>query len=95
MQTALATFMSVHVVSGRSRGGDLAPVAYTVCVNAVACRGLVMPGATAWLYAPFPNSNIEPWRIVRATIDLESKIKTAEENLFLLPKENNCFCLYD
>jgi len=24
-----------------------------VCVGSVACRGLVMPGATAWLDAPY------------------------------------------
>jgi len=30
----------------------------------VACRGLVMPGATAWLNAPLPNSNIGQWRMV-------------------------------
>ena len=30
----------------------------------VACRGLVMPGATAWLDAPLPNSSIEQWRMV-------------------------------
>ena len=29
-----------------------------------ACRGLVMPGATAWLNAPLPNSSIEHWRMV-------------------------------
>jgi len=28
----------------------------------VACRGLVMPGATAWLDASLPNSSIEQWR---------------------------------
>jgi len=32
--------------------------------NAVACRGLVMPGATARLYAPLPSSGIEQWRMV-------------------------------
>jgi len=26
-----------------------------------------MPGATAWLYAPLPNSNIEQWRVVIVT----------------------------
>jgi len=30
----------------------------------VACRGLVMPGATAWLDAPLPSSSIEQWRMV-------------------------------
>ena len=30
----------------------------------VACRGLVIPGVTAWLYAPPPNSSIEQWRMV-------------------------------
>jgi len=30
----------------------------------VACRGLVMPGATAWLDAPLPNASIEQWRLV-------------------------------
>jgi len=30
----------------------------------VACRGLVMPGATAWLDAPLPNSSIEQWRTI-------------------------------
>jgi len=30
--------------------------------EAVACRGLVMPGATAWLDTPLPNSSIEQWR---------------------------------
>ena len=32
--------------------------------TAVACRDLVMPEATAWLYAPLPNSSIEQWRMV-------------------------------
>jgi len=32
--------------------------------KAVACRGLVMPRATYWLYAPLPNSNIKQWRMV-------------------------------
>ena len=31
---------------------------------AVACKGLVMPGATAWLEALLPNSSIEQWRMV-------------------------------
>ena len=31
---------------------------------AVACRGLVIPVATAWLDAPLPNSSIEQWRMV-------------------------------
>ena len=30
----------------------------------VACRGLMMPGTTAWLDAPLPNSSIEQWRLV-------------------------------
>ena len=30
----------------------------------VACKGLVMPGATAWLDAPLQNSGIEQWRMV-------------------------------
>ena len=30
----------------------------------VACRGLVIPGATAWLDAPLPNYGIEQWRMV-------------------------------
>ena len=32
--------------------------------NSVACRGLVMTGATAWLYATLPNSSIEQWRML-------------------------------
>jgi len=31
---------------------------------AVACRGLVMPGPTASLYAPLPNYIIKQWRMV-------------------------------
>ena len=30
----------------------------------VACRGLAMPGAAAWLDSPLPNSSIEHWRTV-------------------------------
>jgi len=30
----------------------------------VACRGLVMPGASASLDAPLPNCSIEQWRMV-------------------------------
>ena len=30
----------------------------------MACRGLAVPGATASLYAPLPNSNIEQWHMV-------------------------------
>ena len=30
----------------------------------VACRGLVMPGATTWLDAPRPNSSFDQWRMV-------------------------------
>ena len=30
----------------------------------MACRGLVMPGASAWLDAPLPNSSVEQWRVV-------------------------------
>ena len=37
---------------------------YVTCNGSVACRGLVMPGATAWLDAPLPNSSIEQWRMV-------------------------------
>ena len=33
-------------------------------ILSVACRGLVMPGATAWLDVPLPNSGIEQWRMV-------------------------------
>jgi len=36
-------------------------------LHSVAYRGLVMPGATAWWYAPLPNSNIEQWRMVVVT----------------------------
>jgi len=32
--------------------------------HAVACRGLVMPGATACLDAPLPNFSIEQWHMV-------------------------------
>jgi len=32
--------------------------------RAVACRGLVMPGATAWSDAPLPNFSIQQWRMV-------------------------------
>ena len=32
--------------------------------QAVACRGLVKPGATSWLYAPLPNSRREQRRMV-------------------------------
>jgi len=30
----------------------------------VACRGLVLPGATACLDVPLPSSSIEQWRVV-------------------------------
>ena len=30
----------------------------------VACRGLVMPGATAWLYVPLASSTIKQWLVV-------------------------------
>ena len=33
-------------------------------VGPVACRGLVMPGAIAWLDAPLLNSSIEQWCMV-------------------------------
>jgi len=36
----------------------------------VACRGLVMPGATACLDAPLLNSNIEQWRMVVLLLDI-------------------------
>ena len=35
-----------------------------IFVVTVACRGLMMSGATAWLDAPLPNSSIEQWRMV-------------------------------
>ena len=30
----------------------------------VACRGLLMPGASAWLYAPLPNASVGQWHMV-------------------------------
>jgi len=35
---------------------------FAACAGA--CRGLMMPGVTAWLYSPLPNSSIEQWRMV-------------------------------
>ena len=35
----------------------------------VACRGLVMPWATASWDVPFPNSCIKPWRMVVIVIE--------------------------
>jgi len=36
----------------------------------MACRGLVMPGAIAWLDAPFLNSSNEQWRVVVMVADI-------------------------
>jgi len=36
----------------------------------LACRCLVMPGATAWLDAPLPNSSIEKWCMVSLLLDI-------------------------
>ena len=33
-------------------------------MHGVACRCLVIPEATAWLYAPLPNFSIEQWRMM-------------------------------
>jgi len=42
------------------------------------------------------SANVVGTFITRATIDLEQKIRTLEENLNSLPKkQNNCFCLHD
>ena len=38
--------------------------------SSVACRGLVMPRATAWLDAPLLSSSIEQWRMVVLLLDL-------------------------
>jgi len=32
--------------------------------RAVACKGLVMPGATCLIVCPLPNPSIEQWRMV-------------------------------
>ena len=40
---------------------SLAPVRKPLTV---ACRGLLVPGATAWLDSPLPNPSIEQWRMV-------------------------------
>jgi len=36
----------------------------SISLLSVACRGLVMPGATAWLYFPLTNASAEQWRMV-------------------------------
>ena len=44
-------------------------------MNTVACRGPVMPGVTAWLDAPLPNSSIEQMRIVVIVIGYLKKTR--------------------
>ena len=47
----------------QTRWFDVYLVRWELITHAVACRGLVMPGATAWLDA-LPNYSIEQWRMV-------------------------------
>jgi len=41
------------------------------------------------------NDSIALLLMDRTTIDLEPKIRMAEQNLILLPKKNTCFCLHE
>ena len=48
----------------------------------VACRGLVMPWATASLYAPSPNSSIVQWPIVVIVIVCTSFVTSQYDVIF-------------
>ena len=53
----------VSYFSSQSNGTKLGDNFFDV-FYVVACRGLVMSGASAWLYASQPNSSIDQWRMV-------------------------------
>jgi len=48
----------------------------------VACSGLVLPGATSWLYAPQPNSSIEKWRVVVIVIGYTLSVTSQYDVIF-------------
>ena len=55
----------------------------------VACRGLAMPGATAWLDAPLPSSSIEQWRMVVIVIGYTLFVTSQYDVSFTFA--NHCF----
>jgi len=57
----------------------------------VACRGLVMPGATAWLDAPLLNSSIEQWRRPMVVIVTGYTLFVTSQYDVIFTFANQCF----
>jgi len=53
----------------------------------VACRGLVMSGATAWLYAPLTNAGVEQWRMVVIVTGHTLFVTSQHDVIFLFVKQ--------
>jgi len=58
-------------------------------VQAVACRGLVLPGKTSWLEAPLPNFSIEQWRMVVIVTGYTLLVTSQYDVIFTFA--NHCF----
>ena len=56
-------------------------------LEAVACRGVAMPGATAWLDAPLPNSSIEQWRLVIIVTGYKLFVTSQYDVIFTFAKQ--------
>jgi len=82
----LSVFKSFFVPS-LTYGHECWVMTWIILSQVVACRDLLMPGATAWLDAPLPNSSIEQWRMAVIVTGCTLFVTSQYDDIFTLANQ--------